>query len=343
MSAALQRPIVTSNSPSADIDMEHGVYKHHDATGLDNGNATMALAAAIRESTDKVIRAMGAPRTTIGVASALGLFAFAVPNFGNAMWQLQLLPIPQLMANQGMLAAVLMVAFLGQFLAGLWNLTKGDTFGAVAMGSYGLFWGMYWYFIQYSFTGMVEEGMAPVAAGGGGMGQLQAINQANAMFGYLAIPWLVLTTTFVLCALRMALLELWIFIVVDCVFVCVIGSQFASYGSSTQVAWTKALGAWSLILAITAWYFVAVILVNTTYNAHVLPMGHSRPIIMNWPHEFGSVMHQDTHRKLNLYIPDKKMHRTITGDDVYNAENQMHRTTNIKGHPAPEEMAMKQV
>jgi len=229
-----------------------------------------------------------------------------------------------------------MVAFIGQFLAGLFNLAKGDTFGAVAMGAYGLFWGMYWYFIQFSSAAMITNGVTPLLLGGAGFTQIQAINLTNNFFGYACIPWLILTTTFVFCALRMALLELWIFIVVDCVFLTVIGAQFQDYGSSGLVAWTKAAGAWSLILALTSWYFIAVILVNQTYNHSVLPMGHSRPIIMNWPHEFGSVKHQETHRNLNLFLPEEKLRRAQSLQTPYNPEEQMHRQTHIGGLPAPE-------
>ena len=168
---------------------------------------------------------------------------------------------------------------------------------------------------------------------------LPALAEVNILFGYLCIPWLVLTSIFIFCALRMALLEFWIFIAVEMVFICVIGGQFSYPGTATNIAWTKAGGAMSLILAITAWYFIAVIVVNSTYNAPILPMGHSTPIVMNWPHEFGSVMHQDTHRKLNLYLPEKKLRRGATSDHGqmnYNAEAEMHRTQNVAGHNVPE-------
>lgn len=135
--------------PSDNVD-QHAPAKTYDLPALEQRSSVDGLALSIRESTAAVIKAMGAPRTTIGIASALGLFAFAVPNFGNGMWELGLVnnnapfTMNQAMANPGMMAPVIM-AFVGQFLAGLWNLTKGDTFGAVAMGSYGLFWLMYFW------------------------------------------------------------------------------------------------------------------------------------------------------------------------------------------------------
>lgn len=348
---------VVSASPSVDLHNEklhnqqnalpstlsgHQQYSGHQQVG-----ATHELSASIREATATMVKAMGAPRTTIGIASALGLFAFAVPNFVNAMYQLQLLHVlgsdnlTLYVGKFGSLAAVLL-AFVGQFLAGLWNLTKGDTFGSVAMGAYGLFWLMYFYFI-YSFEANLTA-LSILATGSQNPAVYTTvqgpINQGlNELFGYMCIPWLVLTFIFILCAARMALLEFWIFINVEFIFICVIGSQFSLQGSDAYFKWNKAAGAWSLMLFITALYFIAVILINTTYNAPIVPMGHSHPLIMNWPHEYGSVMHQDTHRKLNLYLPEKKLRRGATSDHGqmnYNAENEMHRTQNIAGHPAPQ-------
>jgi len=369
-----------NSSPLAnDVDnLEVEKGRQYDLPAMEQNSGQYALATAVRESTANLIRAMGAPRTTIGIASALGLFAFAVPNFGNAMWQLQLVNTPQLMANFGMEAFTLM-AFFGQFLAGLWNLTKGDTFGAVAMGAYGLFWLAYWYYIKFSSYSMrsfaygwIPTGTAADAATGlnaallnlgtspeyvtnaiianptAGAAQTAAITQAiatsafitNQFFGYLCIPWLVLTTMFCFCALRMALLEFWIFINVDLVFITVIGAQFCDPTGQAYVNWTKALGAFSLMLFITALYFIAVILVNQTYNAGILPMGHSRPVVMNWPHEYGSEKHRETHRNLNLYLPEQALRRGETSDhgqENYNAEEEMHRTKHVAGRPVPED------
>jgi len=296
----------------------------------------------------------------------MGLFAFAVPNFVNAMWQTGIWPIDahyaQTLTNPAMIAPVF-IAFIGQFLAGLWNLTKGDTFGAVAMAAYGLFWGMYWWYLQFGIEAFMTSyfqtaGARDLAAACTAAGDITlmfsnplrciAARQSilvpfevlgNQFFGYCAIPWLVLTSMFVLCSLRMALLECWIFIVVDMVFVCVIGSSFSYPGTSAAIGWTKALGVWSLILFMTAMYFIFAILFNQTYNAPILPLGHTRPIIMNWPHEFGSAMHQQTHRNLHLYLPEQKLRRGETSDHGqggYDAEHEARRTDVVAGHRVPE-------
>jgi len=231
------------------------------------------------------------------------------------------------------------------------------------MGAYGLFWGMYWWYLQFGLAGFLTSyfqtvGLADLVAACTAAGNVSLAvsnptacfaadptilvgfyRQANLFFGYCAIPWLCLTSIFLLCALRMALLECWIFFVVDMVFVCLVGFSFSYPGTSAATGWQKALGVWSLILFMTALYFIMCILINQTYNAPLLPLGHSRPIIMNWPHEFGSAMHQQTHRNLSLYLPEEKLRRGATSDvgqEQYDAEHEAHRTDRVAGRPVPE-------
>jgi len=368
-SATSTSDVALDVDPGKQLGQDNGIVatgKNYDLSQLESQSAVHGLSAAIRESTDSLIKAMGAPRTTIGIASALGLFAFAVPNFINAMWQTGIWNIDPTYAFEftgpAMLAAVF-VAFIGQFLAGLWNLTKGDTFGAVAMGGYGLFWAGYWWYLEFGLSAFLTSyfqtmGRADLIAACTAAGNVQLAlsnpaaciaarpsilvgfnRQAGLFLGYYAIPWLVLTSMFLLCSLRMALLECWIFFVVDMVFVCVVGMSFSYPGTSAFTGWQKALGVWSLILFMTAMYFVFAILFNQTYNAPLLPLGHTRPIIMNWPHEFGSAMHQQTHRNLHLYLPEQQLRRAETSDHGqggYDAEHEARRTDVVAGHRVPE-------
>lgn len=368
----------SDSTTAIDMDRNQNAYDHttgssglptktYDLPSLENSSAVQSLALAIRESSENLIKAMGAPRTTIGIASALGLFAFAVPNFVTGMWATGIWVITpygqaQTFTNPAMIAPVF-IAFIGQFLAGLWNLTKGDTFGAVAMGAYGLFWGMFWWYLnwgieaflhEYAITvGVADFRAACTAAGNVGLifsNPLACVaakpsilvpfeQYAANFFGYCAIPWLCLTTIFFFCSLRMALLECWIFFVVDMVFVMLIGASFSYPGTDAAYGWQKALGVWSLILFMTAMYFIMAILVNQTYNAPIIPLGHTRPIIMNWPHEYGSPMHEQTHRNLHLYLPEKKLRRGETSDHgqtQYDAQHELRRQDIVAGRQVPE-------
>src|SRR6478609_988714 len=43
---------------------------------------------------------------------------------------------------------------LAQLLAGMWEFTKGNTFGAVAFSSYGAFWLSFWYLVDHVVPGL---------------------------------------------------------------------------------------------------------------------------------------------------------------------------------------------
>lgn len=60
--------------------------------------------------------------------------------------------------NTGMLGGTVETVVLGlalfygglaQFLAGMWEFVKGNTFGAVAFSSYGAFWMSFWYLLNH--------------------------------------------------------------------------------------------------------------------------------------------------------------------------------------------------
>lgn len=331
------------------------------------------LILEIRNSTAAVGKALGSVATSkIGLASLIGLFSFALPNMMNSMWQCGFLRYPDgtyleaAVANEAMMSVVLM-AFVGQFLAGLWNLTKGDTFGSVSMGCYGLFWLVYYYYIQYIgnaagalsditivggspfATGMANNFIGSLAshyAGGPTGNALVALIEnsdditfiANKFFGFVCIPWLILTTIFCACALRMALLEFWIFFIVEMVFVTTIGNLFSYPGTTSQFHFQIAAGVFSLILAITSWYFLSVALINQIYNAPILPSGHSHPIIKSWPYEFGSLQHQDTNRNLNIHISEADMKKKVSkvnADNIYDVQDELRRTETRDGRSLP--------
>jgi len=60
---------------------------------------------------------------------------------------------------------------------------------------------------------------------------------------------------------------------------------------------------------------------------------------MNWPHEYGSAMHEQTHRNLHLYLPEKMLRRGETSDHgqtQYDAQHEIRRQDIVAGRPAPE-------
>jgi succinate-acetate transporter protein len=101
----------------------------------------------------------GRPVPTIADPAPLGLTAFAVTLFVFSMFNTGLL-------NRSGLPVVLGLALayggIAQLLAGMWEFRRGNTFGAVAFGSYGAFWLSYWLLEQF-FVGRIpgaERGSA---------------------------------------------------------------------------------------------------------------------------------------------------------------------------------------
>lgn len=99
------------------------------------------------------------PVPTIADPAPLGLSAFAVTLFVFSMFNAGLLK------NSGepvVLGLALAYGGIAQLLAGMWEFRRGNTFGAVAFGSYGAFWLSYWLLEQF-FAGRIpgaERGSA---------------------------------------------------------------------------------------------------------------------------------------------------------------------------------------
>ena len=98
-----------------------------------------------------VVRNGARPVPTIADPAPLGLTAFAVTLFAFSMFNTGLL-------NSSGLPVVLGLALayggIAQLLAGMWEFRRGNTFGAVAFGSYGAFWLSYWLLEQF-FAGRI--------------------------------------------------------------------------------------------------------------------------------------------------------------------------------------------
>jgi succinate-acetate transporter protein len=106
-----------------------------------------------------VVRNGARPIPMIADPAPLGLTAFAVTLFVFSMFNAGLL-------NSSGLPIVLGLALayggIAQLLAGMWEFRRGNTFGAVAFGSYGAFWLSYWLLEQF-FAGRIpgaERGSA---------------------------------------------------------------------------------------------------------------------------------------------------------------------------------------
>ncbi len=84
----------------------------------------------------------------------LGLTAFAVTLFALSMFTTGLLSPA---GGAVVLGIALAYGGLAQLLAGMWEFRRGNTFGALAFGSYGAFWLSYWLYEQF-YAGSIPIG-----------------------------------------------------------------------------------------------------------------------------------------------------------------------------------------
>lgn len=193
-----------------------------------------------------------APRESFGSHIAdpgpLGLAGFAGTTFFLSV------------VNTGMLsgtvgAAVLGLAFfyggLVQLLAGMWEFTKGNTFGAVAFSSFGAFWLSYWYLVDHVVPGL---------------GKANPKDVEHAVGLYLLV-WAIFTAYMTIAAIRVSVAVLAVFVALTLTFIALSVGAFAM-----STGWDK-LGGWlGLITAALAWYASFAAVVNATFKRTVVPV-----------------------------------------------------------------------
>ncbi|MDX6298514.1 MAG: uncharacterized protein QOI51_2371, partial [Nocardioidaceae bacterium] len=85
------------------------------------------------------------PGSHIADPAPLGLAAFALTTFVLSLVNTTIIPETQVGAVLGLALAY---GGIGQFVAGLWEFAKGNTFGATAFCSFGAFWVSYWWLVE---------------------------------------------------------------------------------------------------------------------------------------------------------------------------------------------------
>lgn len=183
------------------------------------------------------------PGMSIADPAPLGLAAFALTTFILSF------------VNAGIIAAEpvvfgLALAYGGgaQLLAGMWEFTKGNTFGATAFSSYGAFWIAFWYLTGHTDLSVVAEG-----------------DLGNGI-GLFLLAWGIFTLYMTVAALRVSGAVLLVFVLLTLTFFAL---SFGEFGGSS--GWTH-LGGWlGILTAIAAWYASFAGVVNFTFKRAVMP------------------------------------------------------------------------
>jgi len=171
----------------------------------------------------------------------LGLAAFAMTTFclssANAgLWH-----------GEGTGAAVALALFYGglvQLLAGMWEFVRKNTFGAVALTSYGAFW--------LAFYAIVKFGTA-ISAGS---------------VGVFLLGWTIFTAYMCVASIKTSKALMVVFILLTVTFICLTIGNWGATGNAHMV---KAGGWFGLATAVAAWYASAAGVINDTFGRSVLP------------------------------------------------------------------------
>jgi hypothetical protein len=177
----------------------------------------------------------------------LGLAAFALTTFVLSSVNAGLLPATVVGAVFGL---ALFYGGIVQVFAGLWEFTKGNTFGSTAFCSYGAFWMSYWYLA------------------GGNTDLSKAGADAKTGVGFFLLGWTIFTIYMTVAAFRTTSALFGVFVLLSLTFLCLAAADLgAGAGLGTIGGW---LG---LLTALGAWYCSFAAVVNATWKRVVLPVG----------------------------------------------------------------------
>jgi uncharacterized protein len=187
------------------------------------------------------------PPTTVADPAPLGLASFASTTFVLSCFNADLI-------DANLTAVVLPLAlFLGglaQFLAGMWEFRRDNTFGATAFTSYGAFWLSFAAYVKF-----IAPGLPPSTA-----------HQATGLY---LLVWAIFTVYMTAAALKLNVAVLAVFACLSATFILLAAGEF---GESSGVS--KAGGWLGLVTAVLAWYASFAGVTNSTWK---------RPIIPTWP------------------------------------------------------------
>jgi succinate-acetate transporter protein len=137
-----------------------------------------------------------------------------------------------------------------QFAAGMWEFTKGNTFGATAFTSYGAFWLSFWW-----LTAHLADYKIPAADAGKGLGL------------YL-VAWGIFTAYMSIAASRVSGAVLTVFVLLTVTFLLL---GIGDWATATGI--TKAGGYVGIATALAAWYASFAGVTTFAFKKPIVPVG----------------------------------------------------------------------
>ncbi|MGW2485745.1 acetate uptake transporter [Streptomyces sp. NPDC001606] len=143
---------------------------------------------------------------------------------------------------------------LAQFIAGLFEFRRGNTFGATAFVSYGAFWLSYWW-------------IAP---------RLPFAGDTHNALGLFLLGWAIFTAFMAVAALRVSTAVLAVLVLLALTFLFLAIGAFQT--GRQPHAMTQVGGWFGIATGLVAWYTAAATVINETHGRSLLPVGTRRPV-----------------------------------------------------------------
>jgi uncharacterized protein len=188
-----------------------------------------------------------APGSHISDPAPLGLAAFALTTFVLSCVNTHILAPT---VEPVVFGLALAYGGIGQFVAGLWEFAKGNTFGSTAFCSYGAFWVSFWWLTTHT-----------------DLSGANANDVGNAL-GVFLLAWAIFTLYMTVAASQTTNAVLLVFALLTVTFVFLAISDF-----QTSVGWQKLGGWFGMATAFAAWYASFAGVANFTFKRTVLPVG----------------------------------------------------------------------
>jgi hypothetical protein len=173
----------------------------------------------------------------------LGLAGFAATTFFLSAVNAGLLPKT---VEGAVFGLAIFYGGIAQLLAGMWEFTKGNTFGALAFSSYGAFWLSFWYLVTH-------------------LPKASASDLDKAVGTYLLI-WTIFTVYMFIASMRTsgAIMAVFALLALTFLFLCI--------GAYSGTAGMTKVGGWlGLATAVVAWYTSLAGVFNSTAKRAALP------------------------------------------------------------------------
>jgi succinate-acetate transporter protein len=194
------------------------------------------------------------PAAPVADPAPLGLAAFATTTFILSMINANL--VGGGVATAAGIVAGMALAYGGiaQFIAGLWEFRNGNTFGATAFCSFGMFWVSFYLLLHVTASALPK-------------------NEVFSAIGLYLWAWAIFTAYMTVASLRTTGAVFAVFLLLTITFILLGIGNSALEGTTSATNSTIKIGGYvGLATAIVAWYASFAGVLNDTWGRTVLPV-----------------------------------------------------------------------